>query len=301
MPFWKSKVRNDVIKLGVGVLRVLPWRFSVALLTTACRRLGIDYIGLDTPQGPVLGSPNDYSLFGQFMRDRDYSPGLVKVLKDGFAGNYRGTFIDIGANIGLVTIPLAKLGIHCEVFEPEPLVYRLLSWNLAFAGVEDKVTAYHFGLFDKDTTLTLSRNPWNYGDNRLNLEKSGDADQCLTEVPLHRLDDIIDPSTIKQPLVVKIDIQGAEFRMLEGGRQVLSQAQVIVMEFWPGGGRRLGSELQPFLDFVADNFRYGNVLSPLDEVQETVAYTPVAELVKTLQRIWDQADEEKYFDVVLKK
>ena len=67
------------------------------------------------------------------------------------------TFVDIGANIGMITLLAARLvGPEgtVEAFEPNPDVYRRLSHNVQ-CNMLNNVSLHAVGLSDKDADLTL--------------------------------------------------------------------------------------------------------------------------------------------------
>jgi hypothetical protein len=72
-----------------------------------------------------------------------------------------------------------------------------------------------------------------------------------------RLDDYTPQA---MPLAVKIDCQGAEPSIINGGMKTLGKADLIVCEFWPWGMRRMGLSPEPILDFVSGNFPFAQVL-----------------------------------------
>ena len=56
------------------------------------------------------------------------------------------------------------------------------------------------------------------------------AENEVTEVSIERLNDFSEKMVIKHPLLVKVDVQGFEDQVLEGGMDVISNAAVIIIE-----------------------------------------------------------------------
>jgi len=69
------------------------------------------------------------------------------------------TFVDLGANIGFYTVPLAvaaKAGGGVVVaFEPHPANYRRLSENVALNGLNDYVRLFELGLSSEEGEAEL--------------------------------------------------------------------------------------------------------------------------------------------------
>src|SRR3989442_15021738 len=99
------------------------------LLRKAAARLGVASIGVDGPLGHFQGSALDRMVEGFYLVNRTWAPGLqqllARLLRNG------GTLVDVGANIGLTSIPVARTpGVRCYAFEPDPENYRYLLSNI---------------------------------------------------------------------------------------------------------------------------------------------------------------------------
>jgi len=66
--------------------------------------------------------------------------------------------LDGGANLGFHTVQFAKLANKGKVhaFEPQNLIYNVLSSNILFNGLSDIVSQYKLGLSDTESTQILS-------------------------------------------------------------------------------------------------------------------------------------------------
>ena len=82
--------------------------------------------------------------------------------------------IDVGANIGSITIPSLKENFfeNALVFEPNPESLRLLKSNILINNLENKVNIKELALSDKKTFKTLHADlKLNRGDNKLIPQK----------------------------------------------------------------------------------------------------------------------------------
>ena len=57
-----------------------------------------------------------------------------------------------------------------------------------------------------------------------------EAGEHAVTVPVIRIDDILKERRLDGPYLIKVDVQGAELEALEGARQALSEAEVVVLE-----------------------------------------------------------------------
>jgi len=64
---------------------------------------------------------------------------------------------DIGANIGLHSVLLAKCGISVSAYEPDPEHFKRLQNNLRLNAVEDKCVPHMAAVSDRDGTTTFVR------------------------------------------------------------------------------------------------------------------------------------------------
>lgn len=224
---------------------------------------------------------------------------------DRFANFLRkgGTYLDIGANIGLTTISIARNPhVACVVFEPDPIIFRMLRANIIANCQYGNVTVHNFALHDRDTVVTLRQSPINTGDNRIWLNpENGESNQAewpAVEVTTRRLDDL--DTKARTPLAVKIDTQGSEPFVISGGQQFLKTAGLMAVEFWPYGMRHAGGKAQTVIKFLRSNFNKG-VISPGDQDDwgDWQHIDVIAVLLEELAQKSDSA--EYYYDVLVKK
>src|SRR5204863_5653458 len=54
--------------------------------------------------------------------------------------------------------------------------------------------------------------------------------ESATTVKVARLDDVLDASSLERDVLIKIDVQGVEDRVIRGGRAVFSAAKIVLIE-----------------------------------------------------------------------
>lgn len=134
--------------------------------------------------------------------------------------------IDAGANIGFHTIQFAKLGKLVYAFEPQSMVFNILSTNILFNDLTDKVKHYRLGLYDKKTELHMQGVEQFTDENGyINYGGRGVTDEIVeTErVDLVRWDDYF--SDVDRIDFMKMDIQGAELSALKGMESILNKCK----------------------------------------------------------------------------
>jgi FkbM family methyltransferase len=153
------------------------------------------------------------------------------------------TVLDVGANVG----PYTALCAHAVgdagrvfAFEPDPESFRYLEETVrrnAAARVE-LVPAAAAAEAGVARLFTWSDNK---GDSRLYEHERSDGS---VEVATVRLDDFLAAAGVERVDFVKIDVQGLEGHVLEGLEQTIrrSPGLVLLLEFWPIGLRRVGTD-----------------------------------------------------------
>lgn len=194
----------------------------------AARALGRRYF-------TITGPTNDQSVYAQVAAYGFYEPGIMHVLA---ARLRRGDWmIDAGANIGLHTlVGAAAVGRSGGVlaFEASPTNAAYLEANLRRNGVSN-VGVVVAALWDRVETRTLSFVPGMAGCSFLSA--TGVAEGVSQAVECRPLDDMV-PEWMNVRLI-KIDVEGAEIRVLDGARRILQRSKPdLIVEVNPTTLRR---------------------------------------------------------------
>lgn len=144
---------------------------------------------------------------------------------------------DIGANVGLYSIHAAKAR-ECIVYSFEPSVFNLevLARNISLNDLGSLVTIMPFAVNDKMGRGDLSMSTDNWGGALSTFDKSygedGEALEVVFKYPIFSLsmDDAINKLNLKYPDYIKIDVDGIEHLILEGGADVLSKVKGLLIE-----------------------------------------------------------------------
>ncbi|MBI9087697.1 MAG: FkbM family methyltransferase [Desulfobacterium sp.] len=138
------------------------------------------------------------------------------------------TIIDIGANYGLYTLSCAK---RCEktgsvwAFEPTSSVAECLNDSLLTNGFSN-TTLVNAGLSNKSGEAKLSLNP-NAELNSLNAPMPDNGDFEI--IKLKTLDECAQDYNWKKIDFIKLDAEGEEIRIIEGGAQTLDKFSPPIM------------------------------------------------------------------------
>ncbi|MFI5309462.1 MAG: FkbM family methyltransferase, partial [Polyangiales bacterium] len=210
--------------------------------------------------GVFEGSEDDLVVFGSYRRTGTYAPELVALIAR-LLQNGTGTLIDVGANIGLVAVPvLERTAATGVLFEPEPTNHALLRRNLQRHGLCDRCETHALALDAHEGHASLTLSVDNSGDHRLAYGRALEDRQAIS-VRTARLDDVLEARKLDAPVVLKLDCQGAEVRVLAGAAHTLGRVDYAVIEYWPAGLLRMGDDAIALLQTLLA-FPYAALLLP---------------------------------------
>jgi FkbM family methyltransferase len=259
-------------------------------------RLRFSEVAADGDRGTIASSSADNMVIMEYARTGTFAPEVTEALQAFFAPA-GGTYIDIGANIGLMTVPFARdPRIRCLAFEPDPTNFGFLQRNTARNAPGSTAELHQIALFNERTTLSLALADGNLGDHRVTL--SGVPGRRTVEVMAVPLDDFAE--RIEPPLAVKIDTQGAEPFIIAGGRKTLAEAGLLAIEFCPYLLRQLGGDPEAPIELISG---FSSVAVMRGGKAETPHYVLPQEAVRIMRDKLRNAAEtdQDYMDVLARR
>jgi FkbM family methyltransferase len=138
-------------------------------------------------------------------------------------------FVDVGANIGVLSLMAARAvaPTGCVYsFEPNPRVFRFLVENFRLNSIKEGCQQYECALADEDTISSFYVRT--YGDDLGSLSKSTHLAGRSVEVRMSRGDIVL--KDVPHITLLKIDVEGAEFRVLKGFQGLMDRIKFILFE-----------------------------------------------------------------------
>ena len=219
----------------------------------------------------VLAAPGDPVVSERLILRRRYEKRQTRLVRKVLTR--RAVFCDVGANIGYYSLLAASIvGPEGRVisFEPDPahaeLIEKAAEWN-QFRQIE----VHSLALAAKRGSATLHRNTENAGNQSLLAANTSVAAEAI-EVQVSTLDQVIAETLDNRPVdLLKVDTEGAEALVLAGASQTLETPGLqILLEFWPEGIRRFGSDPALLLQDLVDR---GFLISSLERDGSTPSVT----------------------------
>lgn len=226
---WRSKFRRLVRRSLSPVTRRVLAGFRLELERQPRNAFGT-YVG----NNRVIVSLPDHTPLVCLADDRSITPELIATgIYDlpywRFLGKHLrpgDRVVEVGANIGLFTVRMARLvGRFGSItaFEPDPDLFEALNENLSCNWLTDRTTTHQIAVAQQAGTAIFHRNSVLRGNGGLNAV--GDSSISVTTC---RLDE-----TIRQDLplhLVKIDVEGAECDVLEGMKGLLRAGAIRMID-----------------------------------------------------------------------
>lgn len=141
-----------------------------------------------------------------------------------------GTFVDVGANIGYVTLQVSKhVGPNGRVvaIEPDPQTALVLRKNVANNSAAN-VTVIEVACSSHKVSAKFFPAPRSHSGKSSLSERNAGSDRAV-QLNCEPLDSITETAHLERVDVVKIDVEGAEMQVLRGMERLLSQFHPIVI------------------------------------------------------------------------
>jgi FkbM family methyltransferase len=168
----------------------------------------------------VITSDDDYlSNMGA-----EFEPQTTALLSALFGPN--STILDVGANIGCTSILFGEIARQVVSFEPSPTTFAFLRQNVERAGLRN-VDLRNLALGSETATSRLTFAPSNRGGGFVSDKTIASEGHVIEEVKVRRLDDVASDLTLKTLDLIKLDVEGFERRVLEGGTSTLKRFRPV--------------------------------------------------------------------------
>ena len=128
-------------------------------------------------------------------------------------------FVDVGAHIGKYTCLVAKIASKVIALEPHPVNYHYLVKNIR-ANHLDNVIALNVAAWKENSELKLYSGSTS---GRHSVKYARDGEHIT--VKARRIDDILEELNIDRVDWVKIDVEGAEYEVLQGMERTLRRCR----------------------------------------------------------------------------
>lgn len=172
--------------------------------------------------GQIIKLPFRFSKFYPSIYETEKTEFIRQHCRSG------STTIDIGAHIGVFSFFLAKqVGEKGKVisFEPSPFTYTVLTQTVRLNGLENIVDTRRQVVSGsrEEVTFYINQGSDISNANSMSVKNITDAEAKAVKVPSMLLDDFLQDGSIGDLSFIKIDAEGAELDILEGGKALIGR------------------------------------------------------------------------------
>jgi FkbM family methyltransferase len=145
------------------------------------------------------------------------------------------TILDIGANAGQFALTINSVIPTAKIYSFEPIVECFEKLKKTMANV-NTFSCFNLGIGEESGELLFERNDFTASSSFLKMTSLAQEEFPKTKntqsisVKLEPLDSVTENLTIIEPLLIKIDTQGYEDRVLLGGEATIKRAKVVIIE-----------------------------------------------------------------------
>ncbi len=145
------------------------------------------------------------------------------------------TVLDIGANDGQFAAYIRSLIPTASIYSFEPLEDAFTGLQKRMAG-DASFKAFNIALGEKAGSATIHRSSFSPSSSLLPFSAAlkeiypKAAGSTKETISVQRLDDVASRLSLKGGILIKIDVQGYEDRVIKGGRYTFAKASVVLVE-----------------------------------------------------------------------
>jgi FkbM family methyltransferase len=170
-----------------------------------------------TRHGAMMAEENDRYL-GRMLRELgEFGEAQVELFRSFLTPE--SVVCDVGANVGALTVPLARMARYVHAFEPQRHVFHMLAGNVALNRLQN-VSCYHLALGDEEARREIPVLDYERPNNSLgsfSLDMPGQKN------------DYVRIARLKTPChFLKIDVEGYEVQVLRGAAPMIRECEPVI-------------------------------------------------------------------------
>jgi FkbM family methyltransferase len=183
-----------------------------------------------------------------------------------------GVFYDIGANVGLMAVEVAKRfadQVRIFSFEPQPSLARTLAISAKLNDFSN-LQVFSIMLGKEPGAARLFIPSHSIHASAISREVGAGSINC----PVGTIDQLVADGTLAPPDVIKIDVEGGEFDVFRGAQKTIAEHRPAITFESDENANRFGYTRKELCEFLRETGRYrffaitGEKLTPAEEAIE---------------------------------
>jgi FkbM family methyltransferase len=145
------------------------------------------------------------------------------------------TVLDIGANTGQFAAEIRNILPEARIYSFEPLAdcFKKLNEHM---GQYNNFSSFNYALGDTDESVPMNKNAYAPSSSILEMSENHKKlfphtkESSLEKIVVKRLDDVASSLTLKANVLIKVDVQGFESKIITGGENTFKKAHAVLIE-----------------------------------------------------------------------
>ena len=219
------------------MLKSLYWRVNFWLKNKKSNRLqnslgkDVKAIIVETKNGTFAVEPADLEVGAKLREKGEYGIDEINRISQYIDSN--SSVLIIGAHIGSLAIPIAKICSKLVAIEANPNNFKLLQTNVKLNNTSN-ITLHNIAASNKQETIKFQLNTVNSGGSKrvpvINHYMYTYDNPEVIDVEAYALDNYLSNEDFD---LVFIDIEGSEYFAMQGMADILTQTKTLIVEFLP--------------------------------------------------------------------
>ena len=237
------------------MLKSLYWRVNFFFKNRKSKRLkkrlgdNTSALTVNTKNGTFIVDAADLEVGGKLRNKGEYGIDEINRISQ-FIDNQSSVLI-VGAHIGSLAIPVAKICSELVAIEANPNNFKLLQINIKLNDISN-IIAHNIAASEREEKIQFQLNTVNSGGSKrvpVNNHYMYTYDNPkVIDVEAHSLDNYLPNNNFD---LVLIDIEGSEYFAMQGMSNILANTKTLIVEFLPHHITNVaGVELTDFLDNI---------------------------------------------------
>ena len=148
-------------------------------------------------------------------------------------------FIDIGANIGVATLAMARKSKWVFAFEPTCNAFEDLRFNVSLNKCSN-ISSIQAAISSSPGVMAMRAEPW-WGHNSIIADATQSLGKPVVNVPVLTIDSLLpfvanacEGFGFHEKVLIKVDVEGHELEVFKGGSELLAKLEnaIICFEAW---------------------------------------------------------------------
>lgn len=145
------------------------------------------------------------------------------------------TVLDIGANVGQFAKEIRSSLPESQIYSFEPLKECFTVLAKEFEA-DTKFKAFNYALGEKANQTIIHKSAYSPSSSILNMSLTHKElfphtkEHTTEKIEIKRLDDITDSLGLEKEILIKVDVQGFEDKVIAGGEQTFKKARAVIIE-----------------------------------------------------------------------